>query len=175
MASCKTRHALLTHESAPDRWFDHACAEALRAGHDVLQPSGGLSPSAFPQSELSPPSKLLISVKRKVRQSGTFALFASHKTTLCYVRRESHCGTRTSPMGLSFLARRVAVRNRRGRRLISRASSTVRRIPVSQSTAPHVARCWTPLRTVGDTNFYRCPRDGVLMLPPDGRIRQPPQ
>jgi uncharacterized Zn finger protein (UPF0148 family) len=35
-------------------------------------------------------------------------------------------------------------------------------------------KCGTPLsyvRTDGDTHFYRCPRHGSLVLPPDGRVR----
>jgi hypothetical protein len=38
--------------------------------------------------------------------------------------------------------------------------------------------CGAPLvylRSHGDTHFYRCPRNGVLILPPDGRVRQVPQ
>jgi hypothetical protein len=31
------------------------------------------------------------------------------------------------------------------------------------------------LRTHGDTHFFRCPRHGVLVLSPDGRVRQIPQ
>jgi len=30
------------------------------------------------------------------------------------------------------------------------------------------------LRTEGETHFYRCACHGVLMLPPDGRVRQVP-
>jgi hypothetical protein len=30
------------------------------------------------------------------------------------------------------------------------------------------------LRTEGETHFYRCDRHGMLMLPPDGRVRQVP-
>jgi hypothetical protein len=38
--------------------------------------------------------------------------------------------------------------------------------------------CGAPLvyiRTEGDRHFYRCHRHGVLVLPPDGRLRQQPQ
>ena len=31
------------------------------------------------------------------------------------------------------------------------------------------------LRTEDETHFYRCDRHGMLMLPPDGRVRQVPQ
>jgi tRNA(Ile2) C34 agmatinyltransferase TiaS len=31
------------------------------------------------------------------------------------------------------------------------------------------------VRSEGETLIYRCPRHGLLMLPPDGRIRPLPQ
>jgi hypothetical protein len=37
--------------------------------------------------------------------------------------------------------------------------------------------CGAPIvcvRSQGDTHYYRCDRHGVLVLPPDGRIRQQP-
>ena len=37
--------------------------------------------------------------------------------------------------------------------------------------------CGAPLayvRTEGDTHVYRCQRHGLLILPPDGRVRQMP-
>jgi len=37
--------------------------------------------------------------------------------------------------------------------------------------------CRAPLvyvRTDGDTHLYTCPRRGMLILPPDGRMRQQP-
>jgi hypothetical protein len=38
--------------------------------------------------------------------------------------------------------------------------------------------CGTPLvylRTDNDTHVYRCPRHGLMLLPPDGRVRSQPQ
>jgi uncharacterized C2H2 Zn-finger protein len=38
--------------------------------------------------------------------------------------------------------------------------------------------CGAPLayvRADGETHIYRCPRHGLLMRPPDGRIRPMPQ
>lgn len=39
---------------------------------------------------------------------------------------------------------------------------------------PYCGAALVYLRTEGETHYYRCSRHGVLILPPDGRIRQQP-
>ena len=39
---------------------------------------------------------------------------------------------------------------------------------------PYCGAALMYLHTVSKTHFYRCPRHRVLILPPDGRVRQQP-
>ena len=44
-------------------------------------------------------------------------------------------------------------------------------IPIN---CPYCGAALIYVRTEGGTHYYRCDRHGMLMLPPDGRVRQVP-